>query len=187
MEECAEKAKITPPKLGRNFAFGKWKLLVTIALMAQLMAFFSPWLWQKYAFLIDYIRPDYPIVPIDSLPREAWFWPFMTIVKTIRGEWKILLFTNYWSNSNMMGSRWFLLSMFQIFTIVAALFILRKGGSKKRIASVTLFLLSLGAPILCISQAVTQTFPGYTQSEFFVGFWLAVFLSLLFIISVRFG
>jgi hypothetical protein len=163
MEECAEKAKITPLRLGRNVAFGKWKLLVTIALMAQLMAFFTPWLWQKCAFLIDYIHPDYQIVPIDSFPREAWFWPFMTILKTTTGKWKVLLFTNYWFNSNMIVSRWFLLSMFQILTIAASLFILRKGGSKKRIASVTLFFLSLGAPILCISQTITQAFLGNTH------------------------
>jgi hypothetical protein len=111
----------------------------------------------------------------------------MTIIKTTTGEWKVLLFTNYWFNSNITGSEWLFLSIFQILTIVASLFILRKGGSKKRIASVTLSLMSLGAPILCISQTAIQRFLWYTQSELFVGFWLAVSSSLLFIISVLFG
>jgi hypothetical protein len=184
MEKCVEKAKITLPRLGRNSASGKWKLLVTIATVAQVMALFTPWLWQKYSFIIEYTHSNYQIVPIGSLPKEAWFWPFMIAVRTTTGEWKVLLLGNYWFNSNIAGSVWLFLCMLQILTIAAAYFIVRKGGSNKRIASVVLSFMSSGAPILCIHQIATLSFFGYAQSGLFVGFWLAVSSSFLFIASV---
>ncbi|MGB9756465.1 MAG: hypothetical protein ACPLVJ_01620 [Candidatus Bathyarchaeales archaeon] len=181
MAKYAEKAKITFPSIRKGFAMHKWKKLMIFATIIYLTSLFTPWIWMQYSFIII-MHPE--IYPPPSVPREGWFWSFMAVIHTTRGGDKVLLFWNYWFNSQEPYYQgWLGVFIFKILTLtIAFITILQKSGNKK-LATATTALLSVQPPILCVYQHSLQLTYYVGTSQFFVGFWLSIISSILFFVS----
>jgi hypothetical protein len=191
MEKCAEKAKITSPSVGKGFSLNKWKLLMISATIVYTIAFFSPWIWERYSFIIITRELQPEIYPYPPVPREGWFWSFQAIIYTARNDYRVLLLWDYWLNVNGMRYHrefcgWLGILAFQILTIVMALVIIRRKNADKRLGTVVTAFSSIIAPILCIYQRCIQLSYGVDNSQFFIGFWLAVVSTILFCVSYWF-
>ena len=190
MEKYAKKAKITVPTLKVKDLFSKRKILITLAIITQFIAFLTPWLWQKHIFAI--IRRPNQTYPLPSSPEEAWAWSFMTVIKTTWNEWQVLLFWDYWFCSNMplryslSPGFSLLIFIFQSLTILSVSLTIKKGGFSSRLKILAPFLLSIGALFFCILGIRAQSLGSYLQSQPFIGFWFALLSSLLFMLSFIF-
>lgn len=179
-----KKNKIMLPKLAIHKSVNKWKLFVVAATFVQVIAFCLPWLSRRYLY---FFWEPFPIISEPTAPKELWLWSFMAVVNTVVGESKVLIFGDYWFNNRMENVNWLFLLMFQVFTIAVGLIAVKRSVSKKWAYSILLSLLSLGAPILCVYQRNAQLNFFYIKSEFFLGFWIALVSSVLYIVSVWLG
>ncbi|MDH7477656.1 MAG: hypothetical protein QHH17_04660 [Candidatus Bathyarchaeota archaeon] len=182
MAKYAQKAKITLPSLEKGFSMFKWKKLMVFAIIIYLISFFTPWIWQQYSFIIIELHPE--IYPPPSVPREGWFWSFMSIIRTTLNDNKVLPFWNYWFNmQEPYYQGWLGVFIFQVLTLTMAFItVLRKTVDKKLGAAATA-LLSTISPILCIYQHSLQLTPHVSTSQFFVGFWLSIISSIMSFVS----
>jgi hypothetical protein len=76
MEKYAKKAKITLPSK-EIFLLDKWKLLMSFATIMYVIAFFTPWVWEHYVFIMLMqfeLQPK--IYHSPGVPREGWFFVF---------------------------------------------------------------------------------------------------------------
>ena len=193
MEKYAKKAKITVPTLKVKRSFDKRQALITLAIITQLIAFLTPWLWQKLAFAVI-MHPElrYRIYPPPSIPEEAWVWSFMAVIKTAWNEWQVLLFLDYWFCSDMLLRNSLspgislLIFVFQSLTMISIFLTIKKGGFSSRLKILAPLLLSIGVLFFCILGIRAPSLGSYLQSQPFIGFWFALLSSLLFMLSFIF-
>lgn len=188
MEKHAQKAKITLTNTGEGLLLNRWKSLMFFATIIYVIAFFTPWIQEHYFFIMEpWLQPE--IYPYPDVPREAWFWSFLTVIHTARNDYRILLFWDYWFNANSIPysrwlSGWLGVFIFQILTILMALATIHQ---KIRLGTVLTTFSSIIAPILCIYQQLPRLSYDVDGCQFFIGFWLAVISSILFFVSCRFA
>ena len=187
MEKYAKKAKITLPSK-EIFLLDKWKLLMSFATIMYVIAFFTPWVWEHYAFNV--MQPE--IYPSPTVPREGWFLSFLAIIHTTRNDYKISLFCDYWfgaSSKPFHGSYsgWIGIFIFQFLTVLMALITVHRKNRDKQLGTIVTAVLSSIAPILCVYQQPLQLSYSVVTSQFFIGFWLALISSILFFVSCKFA
>jgi hypothetical protein len=192
VEKCAKKAKITSPSVGKGFSLKRWKLLMISATIVYTIAFLSPWIWERYRFIIMMPELQPEIYPYPTVPREGWFWSFQAVIYTARNDYKALLLWDYWLNVNGMRyhmelSGWLGIFAFQISTIVMALVVVRRKNADKRLGTAVTAFSSIIAPILCVYQRRIQLSYDVDGCQFSIGFWLAVVSAILFCVSYRFA
>lgn len=190
MEKYAKKAKITSSSVGEGLSLNKWKLLMISATIVYTIAFFSPWIWERYSFLVIMRELQPEIYPLPRLPREGWFWSFMAVIHTTGNDYEFLPPFDYWFDLNNRFYRrefhgWLWIFIFQILTILAALITIQRKNMDKRLGTSITTVLSVTAPILCIYQRCAQSSYGMATSRFFVGFWLAIISVILFFVSYQ--
>jgi len=185
MEKYAKKAKITVPALKVKGSFNKRKTFITLAIMAQFIAFLTPWLWQKYVLAIT--QRSHRIYK-----EEAWLWSFMAIVKPFWNGWQVWLFCDYWFNLDMIFNLSFspkfslFIFVFQILTIISIFLIIKKGGFNNRLKILAPLLLSISTSFFCILRFHEQSLNISSQIQPYIGFWSALLSSLLFVLSFIF-
>jgi len=185
MEKYAKKVKITSPSVEEGHSLNKWKLLMISATVVYTIAFFSPWIWERYNFVVIMRELQLEIYPLPPVPSEGWFWSFMAVIHTTRNDYELLPPFGYWFDLDNRFSRiefqgWLWIFVFQILTILAALITIQRKDTDKRLGTSITTALSVTAPILCIYQRCAQSSYGMSMSRFFVGFWLAIISIILF-------
>ena len=187
MEKYAKKTKIILPSK-EIFLLDKWKLLMSLATIVYVIAFFTPWVWEQYVFNV--MHPE--IYPSPGVPREGWFLSFLAIIRTTRNDYRILLFWDYWFDVTSIPfhgshSGWIGIFTFQFLTILMALITVHRKNRNTRLGTAMTAVFSLIAPILCIYQQPLQLSYSVVTSQFFIGFWLALISSILFFASCKFA
>jgi hypothetical protein len=187
MEKYAKKTKISLPSR-EIFLLDKWKLLMYFATITYVIAFFTPWIWEHYVFNI--MQPQ--VYPSPRVPREGWFLSFLAIIRTIRDDYRISLFWDYWFDVNSIPFRgwysgWIGIFIFQFLTVLTALITIHRKNRDKRLGTAMTAVLSIIAPTLCIYQQPLQLSYSVVSSQFFIGFWLALTSSILFFVSCKFA
>jgi len=165
---------------------------MVFATSIYVIAFFFPWIWEQYGWIITFPRFQPEIYPSPSIPCEGWFWPFLVVIRTTRNDNTILLFSDYWFNAygihHQKGfSGWLGVFIFQVLTILMAVITILRKNVNKKLSIATTAVLSIISPIFCIYQRFSQSTYFVDSSQFFVGFWLAIISSTLFFVSLRFA